>query len=109
MKKTAQELYQEVVESLTPGQKITQETIKEAHEKLKEAAAQDYPDAVYWMGEFWYYGVIEEEDEDEAVDYYQKAANLGSKGASDTMMTYAMMLPKPITLLQRAFQELGLI
>lgn len=55
---------------------------KEALKCFKRAAKHEYAEAIYMIGYYYYDEIV---DEEEAIKYYKRAAELGSKTAAEIL------------------------
>ena len=51
--------------------------------------------AVYMIGEYYYYGYIVDEDEEEAIKYFKRAAELGCERAAEILSRILLRNEEP--------------
>ena len=66
-------------------------------------------EAVYLLGEYYYYGVLVEQDEEHAAELYRRAKALGSVHGALLADAELLGLDRPTTIMELAFQEAGCI
>ena len=62
---------------------------------FRRAANNEYAAAVCMIGEYYYYGYIVDEDEEEAIKYFKRAAELGCERAADILSEILLKNEKP--------------
>ena len=62
---------------------------------FRRAAKNEYAAAVCKIGEYYYYGYIVDEDEEEAIKFFKRAAELGCERAAEILSRILLKNEEP--------------
>lgn len=107
---TPEQMYEQVLALLSSTErKTTAEDVRQAFGLVSRLAEQEVAEAVYLLGEYYYYGVMVSQDEEHAAELYRRAKALGSVHGAMLADAELLGLDRPTTIMELAFQEAGCI